>query len=166
GSRLRLEQLQPRRQPFPYTTLFRSSNVSRQTFGSNRPILQSRNFSVEMTIVELLVQRLDTSIDIPLPNDRPIGLFLSKSEARPVDRKSTRLNSSHVSISHAAACLKKKKERQLARLTETPLTAASRSWVTPSGTRGPTPRVPAAVPVFTRMQSTYSISVQVRCEVT
>src|SRR5207249_10890229 len=109
GSRLRLEQLQPRRQPFPYTTLFRSSNVSRQTFGSNRPILQSRNFFVEMTIVELLVQRLDTSIDIALPNDRPIGLFLSKSEARPVDRKSTRLNSSHVSISHAASCLKKKK---------------------------------------------------------
>src|SRR5438552_8786794 len=60
------------------------SNVSCQTFGSNRPILQSRNFFVEMTMVELLVQRLDTSIDIPLANDRPIGLFFSKSETRPV----------------------------------------------------------------------------------
>ena len=37
-----------------------------------------------MTMVELLAQRLDTSIDIPLPNDRPIGLFFSKSEPRPV----------------------------------------------------------------------------------
>src|SRR5699024_11809047 len=32
---------------------------------------------------------------------------------RGVDRKSTRLNSSHVSISYAVFCLKKKKERQL-----------------------------------------------------
>src|SRR5437868_15248521 len=32
------------------------------------------------------------------------------------DRKSTRLNSSHVSISYAVFCLKKKKEEQLARV--------------------------------------------------
>src|SRR5260370_12383137 len=41
------------------------SNVSRQTFGSNRPILQSRNFFVEMTIAKLLVQKLDQNIPIP-----------------------------------------------------------------------------------------------------
>src|SRR5690625_6879869 len=35
------------------------------------------------------------------------GIFSAKS----VDRKSTRLNSSHVAISYAVFCLKKKKER-------------------------------------------------------
>src|SRR5256885_3691587 len=37
---------------------------------------------------------------------RPMGRRLK--EASPVDRKSTRLNSSHLEISHAAFCLKKK----------------------------------------------------------
>src|SRR5260370_36289574 len=63
------------RHPFP--------NVSRQTFGSNRPFLQSRNFFVEMTMVELLVHRLDTSIDIQLPYYRLIYLYFSKHEPRP-----------------------------------------------------------------------------------
>src|SRR5437667_1545550 len=31
--------------------------------------------------------------------------------ARPIDRKSTRLNSSHITISYAVFCLKKKKKR-------------------------------------------------------
>src|SRR5699024_12690990 len=35
----------------------------------------------------------------------------SRLDCRPRDRKSTRLNSSHVSISYAVFCLKKKKER-------------------------------------------------------
>src|SRR5438874_6278155 len=40
----------------------------------------------------------------PLPRDRPFPLPL-----RGRDRKSTRLNSSHVEISYAVFCLKKKK---------------------------------------------------------
>src|SRR5207249_11655290 len=35
-----------------------------------------------------------------------------RGAAQPVDRKSTRLNSSHVSISYAVFCLKKKKKRK------------------------------------------------------
>src|SRR5690625_5709978 len=35
--------------------------------------------------------------------------------ARPVDRKSTRLNSSHVAISYAVFCLKKKKNSMIKR---------------------------------------------------
>src|SRR5205823_13046234 len=42
------------------------------------------NFFVELMMVEVLVQRLDTSIDIPLLNDRPIGLFFSKGKTSPV----------------------------------------------------------------------------------
>src|SRR5207249_8845681 len=40
--------------------------------------------------------------------DRPISLRLASGELVSVDRKSTRLNSSHVSISYAVFCLKKK----------------------------------------------------------
>src|SRR5207249_5493599 len=36
-----------------------------------------------------------------------------------LDRKSTRLNSSHVSISYAVFCLKKKKNKKKSRLTKT-----------------------------------------------
>src|SRR5438067_12214776 len=38
------------------------------------------------------------------------GKRSSKNSGRPQDRKSTRLNSSHVSISYAVFCLKKKKK--------------------------------------------------------
>src|SRR5437868_7976621 len=48
---------------------------------------------------------------------RPRAMVLSSAAAelwrtRPSDRKSTRLNSSHVSISYAVFCLKKKKKRR------------------------------------------------------
>src|SRR6266480_6634024 len=39
-------------------------------------------------------------------------LALDRSSHRPGDRKSTRLNSSHMSISYAVFCLKKKKNPQ------------------------------------------------------
>src|SRR5438874_5475370 len=38
---------------------------------------------------------------------------ISRSIVRRIDRKSTRLNSSHVEISYAVFCLKKKKDQQL-----------------------------------------------------
>src|SRR5689334_24651004 len=38
----------------------------------------------------------------------------------PLDRKSTRLNSSHSSISYAVFCLKKKKKKQTKHTTQTP----------------------------------------------
>src|SRR5690554_7291295 len=46
--------------------------------------------------------------ETPTPRDRPGGKDRSdRSAAPPVDRKSTRLNSSHVRISYAVFCLKK-----------------------------------------------------------
>src|SRR5439155_16741859 len=43
--------------------------------------------------------------DDPPVEERPVG----EDEGSPPDRKSTRLNSSHVAISYAVFCLKKKK---------------------------------------------------------
>src|SRR5438477_3231682 len=40
----------------------------------------------------------------------PAQEWASASEPKPTDRKSTRLNSSHMSISYAVFCLKKKKK--------------------------------------------------------
>src|SRR5699024_11398163 len=46
-----------------------------------------------------------------------VTLALAEPNSRPIDRKSTRLNSSHVSISYAVFCLKKKKNTEHSRVT-------------------------------------------------
>src|SRR5439155_18618234 len=43
-----------------------------------------------------------------------LGLYTGRTQAVTRDRKSTRLNSSHVAISYAVFCLKKKKKKELA----------------------------------------------------
>src|SRR5256885_11860943 len=72
----------PRSTLFPYTTLFRSVS----------PI------SARPTII--------ASVAPPMPADN-IGASTRPNAA--IDRKSTRLNSSHLVISYAVFCLKKKK---------------------------------------------------------
>src|SRR5258707_5604845 len=52
---------------------------------------------------------------IPAPRSRPTGTTSKRSTSRPtiqpaIDRKSTRLNSSHANISYAVFCLKKKND--------------------------------------------------------
>src|SRR2546430_11292070 len=84
----------PRSTLFPYTTLFRSLVNSLGTFSG--PLLMEYNFEgKELPHVPVC---LDFKHGKLYPNDRP-GL----------DRKSTRLNSSHSQISYAVFCLKKKK---------------------------------------------------------
>src|SRR3712207_7253746 len=81
----------PRSTLFPYTTLFRSVRSTRRLereLGRRTPSSARGSRSVSRPRVE---------------KSRP-------SDA-PVDRKSTRLNSSHANISYAVFCLKKKKER-------------------------------------------------------
>src|SRR5438874_5106289 len=83
----------PRSTLFPYTTLFRSDLTNNQTYSSNnsfRPDDNSQN-----------------AID-----SRCTRTSQAKSENCRQDRKSTRLNSSHVEISYAVFCLKKKKKKQ------------------------------------------------------
>src|SRR5690554_7034128 len=76
----------PRSTLFPYTTLFRSQ-VGCIPFS---PLAQG-----------LLTDKYIDGI--------PKG---SRAAREPLDRKSTRLNSSHVRISYAVFCLKKKKKKQ------------------------------------------------------
>src|SRR5207249_8091466 len=47
-----------------------------------------------------------------IPDFRPLD-HLAAKRAKRLDRKSTRLNSSHVSISYAVFCLKKKKKQHV-----------------------------------------------------
>src|SRR5690348_18138340 len=79
----------PRSTLFPYTTLFRS-----------HPIAQDRDRLVRQLQTEAL-----TGAD---ERCRRCGALLGY--VAKVDRKSTRLNSSHPSISYAVFCLKKKKK--------------------------------------------------------
>src|SRR5258705_3867605 len=81
----------PRSTLFPYTTLFRS--IVRQRL-RERPRARDR-----VVIVALLV----------LPNGVGHSAAPAAPRLRREDRKSTRLNSSHLGISYAVFCLKKKK---------------------------------------------------------
>src|SRR5438876_4636488 len=78
----------PRSTLFPYTTLFRSS-PAKSGLRARRPRAHSRPMIVGV---------------------HPLAGFDKLLHYRvPEDRKSTRLNSSHPSISYAVFCLKKKK---------------------------------------------------------
>src|SRR3989449_4219867 len=78
----------PRSTLFPYTTLFRSVGNCAEVL----PALVRRGFTPDVVTDQ-------TSAHDPLNGYIPAGL----------DRKSTRLNSSHGYISYAVFCLKKKK---------------------------------------------------------
>src|SRR3712207_7952250 len=94
----------PRSTLFPYTTLFRSAAIHEaglDGFSVHRLLQKS---GVESHIVD------PASIAVPrrkrrAKSDRIDGETL----LRTLDRKSTRLNSSHANISYAVFCLKKKK---------------------------------------------------------
>src|SRR3712207_7269931 len=81
----------PRSTLFPYTTLFRSGvNVL-----DNGILLKSG--TGELEILEFVINNKHYAINI-----------IKVKEVVEVDRKSTRLNSSHANISYAVFCLKKK----------------------------------------------------------
>src|SRR5690348_18071024 len=85
----------PRSTLFPYTTLFRSGEQRglaqpRDRRGAPAPAADGRGSDVR-------------------GHPRQVVLGLAHVTPSPSDRKSTRLNSSHPSISYAVFCLKKKK---------------------------------------------------------
>src|SRR5437868_12113235 len=92
---------------FPYTTLFRSAE-----FGRQDDVSRSKPTQLEAS-GSLITRRFRSrqssgsasQFDLPEPNPTHQPRSLE-------DRKSTRLNSSHVSISYAVFCLKKKKRSQ------------------------------------------------------
>src|SRR3989454_5235319 len=100
----------PRSTLFPYTTLFRSrirqGNAS-PSFGQARPIpeplLQPGVPCAQLVLIPVgprgpqFVRVRETRLVDQIPHEK--------------DRKSTRLNSSHLVISYAVFCLKKKKKK-------------------------------------------------------
>src|SRR5258707_5855414 len=85
----------PRSTLFPYTTLFRS-RIERRPRAPNHRVIAVRVPERRAVVVEhfVLGERRDTMESI-----------------RILDRKSTRLNSSHANISYAVFCLKKKSNK-------------------------------------------------------
>src|SRR5690242_21610657 len=97
----------PRSTLFPYTTLFRSSVQSKfvpVTDGSllvlyTDGLVENRTRDIDVGL------RLLSEIFGPGATARPLE-DLCRATLAGVDRKSTRLNSSHMSISYAVFCLK------------------------------------------------------------
>src|SRR5690349_22450459 len=85
----------PRSTLFPYTTLFRSVLVE-QARGADRADAGNTGIAVGRVADQRQVVRDQRRLD-GYPG---------------IDRKSTRLNSSHVEISYAVFCLKKKKKKK------------------------------------------------------
>src|SRR2546426_4944470 len=94
----------PRSTLFPYTTLFRSAG--RQKQGVVGAAGEELHLPLRLTIVGL---EAEGKSPVSL---RQAGLHFGTGQARlaEADRKSTRLNSSHLVISYAVFCLKKKKK--------------------------------------------------------
>src|SRR5690242_21424715 len=86
---------QPRTTVFPYTTLFRSRGLAYRTDASNADTVRGLIRGEILPLLERLHPAARANILRALDRRR--------------DRKSTRLNSSHMSISYAVFCLKKKK---------------------------------------------------------
>src|SRR3989442_4210767 len=77
----------PRSTLFPYTTLFRSA----------------------VLLDDHVVRAVELLAFESVGEDRALAVLLDPVDRPDRDRKSTRLNSSHVRISYAVFCLKKKK---------------------------------------------------------
>src|SRR3712207_7649593 len=97
----------PRSTLFPYTTLFRSVRAVRAGQEAGTDVLHVRGPGLGLGVAEAPArQHLAEEELLLLPG--------------PLDRKSTRLNSSHANISYAVFCLKKKKLQPSSRLSLLP----------------------------------------------
>src|SRR5690606_40791863 len=96
----------PRSTLFPYTTLFRSYRHEMTDETQHREL--AKHFEVCRATVVL------SGYHSPLYDELYDGWHRVELDAHTgqADRKSTRLNSSHVKISYAVFCLKKKKIQQ------------------------------------------------------
>src|SRR3712207_7797282 len=97
----------PRSTLFPYTTLFRSPTRERV-----EPDLPCEPVPRETGRAHQAGRRAADLAPRPLQLPRAVvgdGASLEPRQLLDVDRKSTRLNSSHANISYAVFCLKKKK---------------------------------------------------------
>src|SRR5690242_20851477 len=97
----------PRSTLFPYTTLFRSPGhrdaARARVRGEHRHLRRLRGRWLTADAVLVALQQRAARDLLPV---------LGKQRLEVADRKSTRLNSSHMSISYAVFCLKKKKKKK------------------------------------------------------
>src|SRR5258705_5465118 len=96
----------PRSTLFPYTTLFRSHAIYGEIRGSHD---WGKDFP------EGLAQEVQDRVAELSP--REMRRAIMNAFGKILDRKSTRLNSSHLGISYAVFCLKKKKTQATTRPT-------------------------------------------------
>src|SRR3712207_8447153 len=97
----------PRSTLFPYTTLFRSTSPEQR--------LERGRYALGVATARPAVRDLSAvpccGADLQ-ERGRPAAIGEASTSGFELDRKSTRLNSSHANISYAVFCLKKKKNRQ------------------------------------------------------
>src|SRR3712207_7217341 len=94
----------PRSTLFPYTTLFRSGLCDEEGVGRQH---------VRGDLQHLFHRELSRPRRDVVGQDPEGGGAIARPDG--LDRKSTRLNSSHANISYAVFCLKKKKNNSLPR---------------------------------------------------
>src|SRR3712207_7998449 len=91
----------PRSTLFPYTTLFRSDRIQKKYSIPVEEWEKAHGQTLEAGLYRGLMRRGKP--------EAQMGCALSEMhKAAALDRKSTRLNSSHANISYAVFCLKKK----------------------------------------------------------
>src|SRR5947208_4294084 len=96
----------PRSTLFPYTTLFRSKIVVEHLGVEADKVTEAASF-----IDDLGADSLDT-VELVMAFEEEFGCEIPDDAAETIlDRKSTRLNSSHQIISYAVFCLKKKTQQ-------------------------------------------------------
>src|SRR3712207_7975267 len=94
----------PRSTLFPYTTLFRSV-----VFESRNPAIDwTRGWDYRIALECPQGRVVESRRLVEMRDDRMSFELIYEFEDETLDRKSTRLNSSHANISYAVFCLKKK----------------------------------------------------------
>src|SRR3712207_7294614 len=92
----------PRSTLFPYTTLFRSLHVPYERKDALQ-IIQKHSHEIDTLVIA--GDLMDCEAISSFPKVQRMSLVQEL-----IDRKSTRLNSSHANISYAVFCLKKKND--------------------------------------------------------
>src|SRR5690606_22525909 len=95
-----------------YSKFFKMDNLSKLAFLAANVLLKKENLNEEENNIALIFSNKASSLDTDRKHQAAIE---NDAEYFPspavLDRKSTRLNSSHVKISYAVFCLKKKKNK-------------------------------------------------------